>query len=198
MVYADMAKEGGRGCVLFLLLVDSPQDADFLSDLYQAYYRLLYGQALSVLRNAQDAEDAVSTAMIQLTRKIDVLRSLPRNKLEAYLVITVKNTAINAYRQRKRRVARSAGTVEDLQVSDPGTSPEHQVFSSLGVERVKNAIRALPQREQQALMMRYFQQLTDNEIARDLGLKPVSVRALISRGRSRLAEILMQGGNADG
>ena len=83
-------------------------------------------------------------------------------------------------------------------MSDPGTSPEHQVFSSLGVERVKNAIRALPQREQQALMMRYFQQLTDDEITRDLGLKPVSVRALISRGRARLAEILMQGGNADG
>jgi len=184
--------------VLFLLLVDSPQDADFLSDLYQTYYRLLYGQALCVLRNAQDAEDAVSTAMIRLTSKIDVLRSLPCNKLEAYLVITVKNTAINAYRQRKRRVARSAGTVEDLQVTDPDTSPEHQVFSSLGVERVKNAIRALPQREQQALMMRYFQQLTDDEIARDLGLKPVSVRALISRGRSRLAEILMQGGDADG
>ena len=184
--------------MLFLLLVDSPQDADFLSDLYQTYYRLLYGQALCVLRNAQDAEDAVSTAMIRLTSKIDVLRSLPCNKLEAYLVITVKNTAINAYRQRKRRVARSAGTVEDLQVCDPGTSPEHQVFSSLGVERVKNAIRALPQREQQALMMRYFQQLTDDEIARDLGLKPVSVRALISRGRARLAEILMQGGDADG
>lgn len=184
-----------EAALLFLLLANSPQDADFLAEAYQTYGRLLYAQALQVLRNRQDAEDAVSTAMISLTQKVDVLQGLARNKLEAYLVITVRNAAINLYRQRRRHVAHSAGTVDDLNVSDPHASPEHRVFSSEGVERVKRAIRALPQREQQALMMRYFQHLSDDDIAKQLQLKPVSVRVLISRGRARLAGMLTEGGD---
>ena len=51
----------------------------------------------------------------------------------------------------------------------------------------------LPPREKDALMMRYFQQLSDLEIADALGIAPVSARALISRARKRLRNLLEEG-----
>ncbi len=180
--------------MFFLLLLDQ-EDGDFLASLYMAHYRLLYAQALKVLRNPEDAEDAVSTGMLSLTGNTALLKSLERNKQEAYLVITIRNAAINLYRQRRRHAARRAGSVDDLPVPDPAPGPEQHAFAGLGVERLKQAIRQLPEREQQALMMRFFQQLTDEETARRMDVKPVSVRALVSRGRARLAKLLGEGGD---
>ena len=47
--------------MLFLLLMENlPDDADFLAEVYHRHQRLLYGQALKVLRNPQDAEETPS------------------------------------------------------------------------------------------------------------------------------------------
>ena len=68
-----------------------------------------------------------------------------------------------------------------------------RAVDAAGVERVKEAIRMLPPREKDALMMRYFQQLSDLEIADALDIAPVSARALISRARKRLRNLLEEG-----
>ncbi|NLX83694.1 MAG: sigma-70 family RNA polymerase sigma factor [Clostridiales bacterium] len=184
--------------MLFLLLLDSPDDAQFMEDVYKAHYRLMYATALRVLRNPPDAEDAVSAGILSLMKKIDTLRGLPCNKLEAYLVITIKNTAINLYQKRKRTVQRQAGPIEDLKLIDSTAQPEQQAVEGEGLARVKQAIRALPAQEQTAMMLRYLQKLEDSEIADRMGIKPASVRSLISRGKTRLRGLLMEGGETRG
>jgi RNA polymerase sigma-70 factor (ECF subfamily) len=181
--------------MLFLLLLeDQPDDAAFLEEVYHAYYRLLYGQALKVLRHPQDAEDAVQTAMMKLTRKISLLRGLERNKLASYLVITVRNTAINLYRQNKTRAERQMALAPEAVTAWQEAGPEAQAMGRDAVERVKAAIRQLPQRERDAMMLRYVQELTDAQVADSLGIQPVSARALLSRGRKRLKQMLTEGG----
>ena len=59
--------------MLFLLLLDNQSDeAEFLSELYHANYRLIYGTALKVLRHPQDAEDADQNVMMKLIQKNDI------------------------------------------------------------------------------------------------------------------------------
>lgn len=179
--------------LFFLSLIEDEEDAAFMEGLYQAHYRLMYYQALRVLRNPQDAEDAVSSAVIRLIKKTGVLRTLPSNKQEAYLVITVKHTAINLYNQRKARMERTGGQPLETLEEDRRLGPEARVADLEGVERVKEAIRGLPPREREALMMRYFQRLSDREIAETMGIREVSARALMYRGRKRLQEKLLEG-----
>lgn len=179
--------------LFFLSLIEDEGDAAFMADLYQAHYRLMYYQALRVLKTPQDAEDAVSNAVIKLIKKIHILRTLPSNKQEAYLVITVRNTAINLFNQRKARVEKMDGQPMETVAADQRLGPEAQVQDRAGVEQVKDAIRQLPPREREALMMRYFQRLSDPEIASAMGIREVSARAVISRGRKRLRELLEEG-----
>jgi len=179
--------------MLFLPLMENlPDDADFLAEAYHRHQRLLYGQALKVLRNPEDAEDAVQTAMLRLIQKVSLLKSLDGNKLASYLVITCRNTAINLYRQNQARAARQGEMAEEATAAS-GESPVAQVLDREAVDRVKAAIRQLPRRERDAMTLRYVQELTDAEVAHSLGIRPVSARALLSRGRKRLKELLGEG-----
>ena len=179
--------------LFFLVLIQDEGDAAFLGRFYQEHYRLMYYQALRVLRSPEDAEDAVSGAILKLIKKIELLKSLPCNKQEAYMVITVRNTAINLYNKRKARVERTEEMPLETVADSQGQGPEARLMEAAGVARVKEAVQQLPPREKDALMMRYFQRYSDQEIAEALQVQPVSVRALISRGRKRLQRILQEG-----
>lgn len=182
--------------MLFLLVLqDRPDDAAFLSDLYDTHYRLLYGQALKVLRHRQDAEDVVQAAMLKLTSKISLLRGLERNKVPSYLVITVRNTAINLYRQKASRQEHQADVPLEWVPDSPQDSPESRLLAMDGVARIRAALQRLPQREKDAMTLRYVQGLSDEEVANALGVKAASARGLLSRGRQRLKDILREGGD---
>lgn len=176
---------------LMLLLIENEEDRRFLEEVYLSRYRLMYAQALLLLRSPAAAEDAVSESMLALAKKTPLLRSLPCNKLTAYVVITVKHLALNQLRKRKREDVTWDGEMEDR--AAPGET-EDGVMAQAGVERIKDAICALPEREKEILMMKYFRELSDDEIAGELKIRPVSVRVAVSRARVHL-KALLQGGD---
>ncbi len=171
------------------LLIENDEDRLFLEGLYMEYHSLLYGQALRILKKPEAAQDAVSDAILALTKKISLLRTLPCNKLRAYLVITVKHQAINQYHRAKRETTGGEIVLEDL--AAPGRT-EDALLEQAGVERIKNAILALPPREKDVMLMRYFREMTDEEMAAEMGLRPVSVRVHLTRARKHLAILLQQ------
>ena len=173
---------------LVFLTMEPGDDRAFLEQAYLDYHRLMYAQALRVLRDDAAAEDAVSDALLSLMKKISLLRTFDRNKLRAYCVITVKHAAISALRRRQRE---HPATEEDrlADTADEGRV-EDRLLERAGVERIKAAIRRLPEQEMRIMVMRYFREMTDGEIAQETGLQPVSVRVHLSRARKRLREIL--------
>ena len=171
---------------VFLLIRDE-SDRQFMEELYTQYHRLLYAQALRVLRSRQAAEDAVSEALVQLIKKTELLRSLECNKLRAYIVITVRHTAINQLNRNKRERGFDGVDIEELAGSE---RVDERLLSRAGVENIKNAIRALPEREKDVMLMRFFREMTEEEIAREMGVKPVTVRVCLSRARKHLAQAL--------
>ena len=173
------------------LLIENEDDRLFFEALYLEHHHLMYAQALKITRNSQEAEDAVSEGMLALMKKIDLLRTLPCNKLRAYAVITVKHMALNRYQQKKRENVAGDIAVEDL--AGQGSVDEN-LLSQAGIEQVKAAICALPEREKQIMLMKYFREMTDEEMAQEMGVKPVSVRVHLSRARKHLAQLLGERG----
>lgn len=174
---------------LVFLLIENDEDRLFLEGLYMEYHQLMYVQALHVLKSEQHAQDAVSDAILALTKKIPLLRTLPCNKLRAYLVITVKHQAINQYHRGKRETVAGAVAIEEM--AAPGRT-EDALLEQAGVARIKEAILALPPREKDVMLMRYFRELSDEEIAVEMGLRPVSVRVHLTRARKHLAALLQR------
>ena len=178
--------------MLIFLLIQDDSDRQPMEGLYTQYHRLMYAQALRVLRSREAAEDAVSESLIQLIKKIGLLRSLECNKLKAYVVITVKHTAITLLHRREREQPADEMVFQHVAAD---SRADDAVLEAAGVERIKNAILALPPREKDMMLMRYFRDMSDEEITAATGLKAVSVRVHLSRARKRLAEML--GGKGD-
>lgn len=172
---------------LILLVLDSREDRDFLEALYREHYRLMYYQALKIAHTPEAAQDAVSDAILALTKKIDLLRTLPRNKQAAYLVITVKHQALNLLNRKKREDVTWDGNLPE---TPDAARPEDGIMAQSGVERIKRAILQLPPREKEIMLMRYFREMKDEEIAKELGVRPGTVRVHLTRARDHLSALL--------
>lgn len=176
---------------LVFLLIENEDDRLFLENVYIQYHRLMYAQALQILKQSQAAEDAVSDSLLSLAKKISLLRSFDCNKLRSYAVITVKHTAITRLNRGKRERLPGDAALEEM----AGTARvDARLLSQAGIEGVKEAIRALPSREKEMMLMKYFREMTEQEIADEMGLKPVSVRTCLSRARKHLAQLLKERG----
>lgn len=174
---------------LLLLALTDETDRAFMEKLYADYGTLMYHQARLICRSSADAQDVVSEALLAFIKKISLLRDMPCNKLKAYIVITVKHQAIDHYRRLQR---------EDVTWDQEGpdavsnAQPDDNLMEQAGIETIKQAIYALPEREKDALMMRYFLKKTEEEIADAWQVRAVTVRVTLSRARNHLKAMLQE------
>ena len=164
-----------------------------MEKLYVTYQSSMFHTAMGVLHHPQDAEDTVQAACMALCRKTSLLMEMDCCTLRSYVVISVRNTAINLIRSRKRNPELLWGEEEHLN----GLLPEQEdlddrLLAIADQDMLNQAVLRLPQRERSLLEMKYILEHTDGEIARTLGVKAGSVRTLLTRARRKLAEILKE------
>jgi RNA polymerase sigma-70 factor (ECF subfamily) len=95
-------------------------------------------------------------------------------------------------RLRRRREVTMAQPPE---VADPAPGPDHGLHSRDTGRRVAQALRALPDRQRDAIVLHHYQELSNPEAAAVLEVSVEALESLLSRGRRRLRELLRE---ADG
>lgn len=174
-----------------LLAIADEEERSFLAEIYMRHHRLMRYTARRYLTQEADAEDAVSDALVALHGKLPLLRTLEEKALRAYIVTTVRHTALNLCIARQRALERSApdGELALARVRDR-VNVEKQVQLEDELGAVLTAIRELPEKEQTVLWMRFARSSTNEEIARVTGLSPESIRKYLSRARARLRHVV--------
>jgi RNA polymerase sigma-70 factor (sigma-E family) len=123
------------------------------------------------------AEDLVQDAFVKLAGRLLHLRD--GADFEAYLRRTVVNLANSHFRHRtveRRFVAREAGLpVRIVELPDVG-----------GREAVRLALQQLPPRQRTALVLRFYEDLSEAQIAEVMRCRPGTVKSLVSRGMQNL------------
>lgn len=175
---------------MLLEFVDEEQGQRFCS-LYYAYEKKMYAVALYYLRDPHKAEDAVSAAFLKIIKHFEKILSLPCTKIEPYLVITVKNTALDLLRAE----ARQAGGEEDFsQVPAMAEGPEE----AAGYRRLVELIRAMPEPYRQPLELVLVLEWPPKEAARLLKCSENTLNSRLRRGRELLKQKLREEGYHDG
>jgi RNA polymerase sigma-70 factor (ECF subfamily) len=154
-----------------------------LSALVRDYSGLLYRVALSLLRNAAEAEDVVQDVFVRvLQRKGELSRIV---EVRPWLVRITWNLAID--RTRKVRPDQMDDLFAAGLVSRDSPADE-AIDEASRMQRVLKAMEHLPQKEQQALLLSAMEELSNGEIAAVMGKSESSVRSLLFRARARLRE----------
>jgi RNA polymerase sigma-70 factor (sigma-E family) len=151
--------------------------------LYQAQALGLMRLAHIMLGDRQSAEDVVQEAFCGLYRRWSHLsdpgRALP------YL----RTSVLNGCRSLQRRRTGPRAQPSDGQ---PAVSAEAAVITGEERREVMRALRRLPARQREALVLRYYLDLSAEEIAATMGIGPSSVRSAIHRALAALGRMLQE------
>jgi RNA polymerase sigma-70 factor (sigma-E family) len=158
-------------------------DADrAVTELYSAHYRPLVRLAALLLHDPAEAEEVTQDAFVALHRRWRRLRD-PGAALP-YLRASV----VNGARSRLRHRAVVQRHLQAVPTHEP--SAEQQVLAGLDRRAVVEALRALPARQREALVLRYWAGLSEAEIAEAMGVARGSVKSHASRGMTALRTTL--------
>jgi len=162
------------------LLEALAEDPSALGPLYDRHSRLVYGLALAVLGNADEAADLTQEVFLSLCN--EHAYDARRGAVGAYLTTVVRTRAIDRLRRRTRRLRLLRHHHEAAPAPTPSPTPPERVSTAECGDRVRKALAALPDAERRALEMAYFQGLTQAEISEDLNAPLGTVKSWCRRG----------------
>jgi RNA polymerase sigma-70 factor (ECF subfamily) len=150
--------------------------------------------ALKVLRNREDAEDAVQEALVKAWRNID--RFEGRASFTTWIHRIVMNTSLDILRRNTSRpdMTVTAEREDDEQPKLEPTyeiTPEHTVALGEMQLMVRAAVSRLAPVHQQAINLREFEDCSYEEIAENAGCPVGTVMSRLHHARHRLAEDLL-------
>jgi RNA polymerase sigma-70 factor (sigma-E family) len=160
-----------------------PSDRDrLLSQLFRDHYAALVRLACILVDDRESGEEVVQDAFVKLYPKLEGVRDPAA--MPAYLRSIVLNLARSRLRRRgvARRHSEPAPTVSGS-IEDGAVAREEQ-------REVLAALRSLPRRQRQCLVLRYYAELSEGEIADALKISMGSVKTHTSRGRAALVDTL--------
>ena len=151
-------------------------------ELYSQHYRALVRLAALLVRDTGTAEEVVQDSFVAMHGGWQRLRDT--EKALAYLRQAVVN--------RSRSVLRHRTVVDkNLQKAPPDMpSAEHGALALLERDAVVAALRHLPDRQREAIVLRYYADLSEAEIAAAMGISRGAVKSHTSRGISALRAAL--------
>lgn len=133
-----------------------------LGEVYDRYGDAMYGFALRMLTQPQEAEDLIQEIFLNLSGNCTYQTS--RGSLKTYLMMLVHSRSLDRLRSRKAGVNRQ----QRLQHHEPthtANTPLESAATGEIAQRVQVALAELPDNQQQALKLAYYEGLTQVEIA---------------------------------
>ena len=156
-----------------------------------ARYTLRAHRAAFLLGAGEESDDIVQEAFVKAFRHLSRFRV--DEPFGPWLLRIVANETRNLTRSRRRReaLALRLGTAESGGTAAGG--PVDEVLAAERRARLVAAVNALPDRERQVLVCRYFLELSEAETAQVLAWPLGSVKSRTSRALSRLRGLLVPG-----
>jgi len=150
------------------------------AELYEKYAPDVYRFSLYLSGQRAEAEDITSETFVRAWASAEPIRTAT---VRGYLFTIARNLFLQGIRKKSRQVSLD----EDLR--DPLASPYTQAEQKAELRAVLAQMQKLPEIDRAALLMRAFDEMPYEEIARSLGISLAAVKVKIHRARLALADI---------
>lgn len=171
-------------------------DAAAFETLVTANERMVYGVALRLLGNEQDAQDAAQEVFLKAYLSLSDFRG--DSRFSTWLCRITSNICIDMRRKKELpTVSLSTGEEDgtELQLSDGRFLPEDELEKKELYRAVQRGLESLPSEYRHVLVLREIAGQSYDEIGRILSLESGTVKSRIFRARKKLCAILAADGN---
>ena len=177
-------------------LVVKARDGDqkAYADLMHRYKDSIYFMVLKMVNNKEDAMDLTVETFAKAFEKLEKYQ--PEYAFSTWLFRVATNNCIDFIRKKKLNTTSIHGMMNDdgddqpLQIKADTLNPEETSIKKQQTEELKQLIDGLPPRYRNLIVLRYFDELSYEEIAQQLDLPLGTVKAQLFRGRYLLCNIL--------
>lgn len=164
-------------------------DTTAAEQLVRAYQPSIYRLAISMLDDPAEADEATQEALIAAINRLDSFRG--EASFSTWLYAIALNECRGRLRKRRAR-ERLAQVLHAVFRIDLGlsSSVESTVIERQGNAALWQAIQALPDKQREVILLRYYSELKIVEIARVLGITDRAVRARLHTANDQLRAVL--------
>jgi RNA polymerase sigma-70 factor (ECF subfamily) len=166
-------------------------DPDAWGELYQRYAPAIFRFCRRALPTREDAEDATTEIFMKVRQKLGSFDS--SRPFTAWLYKVASNHCWDLLRRRRSRQNLETEDSEALPLEHPDPSQLEQLQAAHTSEELRLALAKLPDRARMALVLRYYAEMSYDEVADTLGVRRAFVGVLLLRARHQLRDILRGG-----
>jgi len=161
--------------------------------LLDVFWDDVYGFQLKRINNENDAEDITIQTFSKAFDKIATFKD--DYKFKTWLITISKNIHIDLIRKEKKIISQSISTDESdtiYQVLDESPSPADKIITEQNLAKLLRDIKKLKPHYQEVINLRFFQELSYQEIANALDEPMSNVKVKLLRAKKLLAEIIQK------
>ncbi|MGH9756212.1 MAG: RNA polymerase sigma factor [Candidatus Acidiferrales bacterium] len=167
-------------------------DSDAWGELYRQFGPAIFRFCRRVLPTREDAEDATTEVFMKVRQKLGTYDS--SRPFTAWLYKVASNHCWDLLRRRRIRQDLETGDLETLPLEHPDPGQLERMQLDHTNKEVRAGLSKLPDRARMALVLRYYADMSYDEIAQTLGVRRPFVGVLLLRARHQLREALGDAG----
>jgi RNA polymerase sigma factor (sigma-70 family) len=180
---------------ILIELAKEKGDEKAYAELMQRYKKPVYHMILKMVRNVDDAEDLTIEAFAKAFKNLKKFN--PEFTFSTWLFRIATNNCIDFIRKKKLDTMSISNTYKDdngdsvdIDIKDINLNPQEETIKSEKVEIIQTIVTKLPAKYQVLVKLRYFEELSYEEIAAELGAPLGTVKAQLHRARELLYDLI--------
>lgn len=163
-------------------------DAEAWGEIYRQFAAPIFRFCRRALPTREDAEDATTEIFLKVKEKLAQYDA--QRPFAAWLYRVSANHCWDILRRRRIRQDLETDGVETMPLEHPDPSQLDQLIADRSGAQVRSALDRLPRRARLALVLRYYSDMSYDEIADTLGVRRAFVGVLLLRARHQLRQAL--------
>jgi RNA polymerase sigma-70 factor (ECF subfamily) len=167
-------------------------DPEAWGQLYRQYAPAIFRFCRRAMPTREDAEDATADIFIKVHEKLGQYDS--SRPFGAWLYRVAGNHCWDMLRRRRIRQDLETEDVDTMPLEHPDPGQLDRLLAESTSQQVRAALEKLPARARVALLLRYYSDMSYDDIADTLGVRRTFVGVLLLRARHQLREILVSSG----
>lgn len=162
--------------------------------IYFTYSKYLYSIGINILRDEQNAADALQQCFIKIFENMDKIGEVNSRQTKSFISILMRNESINLFRKRKT-IFHVTESMDDALyiIIDEAANTEELLLKAELRDEIKTCLSKLNKEEVNLIILKYGQEYSNEEIAGILDVSSEVVRQRLSRIRRKLAALLVNG-----
>ena len=162
-------------------------DREAFAGLVQAYQGPVYNLAYRMLGSQAEAEEAAQETFVRMYQRLATYD--PQQKLSSWVLAIASHYCVDRLR-RRRIVSLPLDEVQVDGLTEPTEAPEPRLLAQEKEREIQSLLAELPEAYRLVLVLRYWQDLSYEEMARTLGTSASAVKAKLHRARELMAQHL--------